>query len=120
MLQSFWRLFSSLFQRAGCEDPAGAEEDAAKEEPPVPNPGDQAPKMPPKLHNNKEADPSERRSTILLVVGPAEHFTEVTFPRQTSPPRATGTRRRGGEGDKRVGQGASGASEKPLGEWEPW
>lgn len=75
MLQSLWQVFSCLFSRAACQGPAEGKENEAKESP-APRPGDQGPKMLGKPLN-KETNPTERRPTILLVVGPAEHFTQV-------------------------------------------
>lgn len=100
MLQSLWRVFSSLFLGAGCQGPAGAPlEDVAQEGPPLPTLADQAAKLPRKLHN-KEADPSERRPTILLVVGPAEQFAEVNVSNAGPRPGPV----RGREGGERVGR----------------
>lgn len=76
MLPSLWRLLSWLFPRAVCQGPAEAKENEAKESP-VPSSGEQGPKVLGK--SPKEADPSERRPTILLVVGPAEHFQQVMW-----------------------------------------
>lgn len=79
MLQSFWQLLSCLFSRAAaCQDPAEAQGSDVKD-PPAPSPGEQEPKAPGKVLS-KGADPSERRPALLLVVGPAEHFTQVTLP----------------------------------------
>ncbi|KAH0615561.1 hypothetical protein JD844_004992 [Phrynosoma platyrhinos] len=76
MLQSVWHLFSWLFSRATCQGPAEAKENEAKEAP-APSSEDQGPQMLEKPLN-KGANPSERRPTIVLVVGPAEQFTQIS------------------------------------------
>lgn len=84
MLQSFWQLLSCLFSRtAACQGPAEAKGDDAKD-PPVPTSGEQEPKAPGK-GLGKGANPLEKRPAILLVVGPAEHFTQVMLHMNPSP-----------------------------------
>lgn len=76
MLQSLWHFLSSLFSRAVCQGPAEAKGNEAKDSP-VPSSGEQEPKVLGK--SPKGANPSERRPTILLVVGPADHFEQVLW-----------------------------------------
>lgn len=76
MLQILWHFLSSLFLRATCQGPTEGKEDKAKEMPPVPDPGDKGPKLLGKSQD-RGTDSAERRPTILLVVGPAEHFPQV-------------------------------------------
>ncbi|XP_019331418.1 mitochondrial adenyl nucleotide antiporter SLC25A25 isoform X2 [Alligator mississippiensis] len=75
MLQILWHFLSSLFLRATCQGPTEGKEDKAKEMPPVPDPGDKGPKLLGKSQD-RGTDSAERRPTILLVVGPAEHFPQ--------------------------------------------
>lgn len=79
MLQSLWHFLSSFLPRAVCQGPAAEKEDEAGNGSPLPGPGEKGPKMVGKPQD-RGTDPTERRPTILLVVGPAEHFPKVTGP----------------------------------------
>ncbi|XP_009952946.1 PREDICTED: calcium-binding mitochondrial carrier protein SCaMC-2-like, partial [Leptosomus discolor] len=73
MLQTLWHFLSSFLPRAVCQGPADEKEDEARNTTPLPGPGEKGPKMLGKPQD-RGTDPTERRPTILLVVGPAEHF----------------------------------------------
>lgn len=77
MLQSLWRFLSSFLPRAACQGPADGKDDEARNATPLPGPGEKGPKVLGKPQD-RGTDPTERRPTILLVVGPAEHFPKVT------------------------------------------
>lgn len=77
MLQTLWHFLSSFLPRAVCQGPADEKEDEARDTTPLPGPGEKGPKMVGKPQD-RGTDPTERRPTILLVVGPAEHFPKVT------------------------------------------
>lgn len=77
MLQTLWHFLSSFLPRAICQGPADEKDDEARNTTPLPGPGEKGPKMVGKPQD-RGTDPTERRPTILLVVGPAEHFPKVT------------------------------------------
>lgn len=74
MLQMLWHFLSSFFPRAGCQ---GSRKGSDNEVTGTPSPagGDQMPSFLGK--QNGRAEDTERRPTILLVVGPAEQFPKV-------------------------------------------
>lgn len=76
MRQTLWRFLSSFFPRAICQGPADEKEDEARNTTSLPGPGEKGPKMLGKPQD-RGTDPTEKRPTILLVVGPAEHFPKV-------------------------------------------
>uniref|UniRef100_A0A674GS94 Solute carrier family 25 member 25 n=2 Tax=Passeroidea TaxID=175121 RepID=A0A674GS94_TAEGU len=76
MLQTLWHFLSSFLPRAICQGPADEKEDEARNTTPLPGPGEKGPKVLGKTQD-RGTDPTERRPTILLVVGPAEHFPKV-------------------------------------------
>lgn len=76
MLQTLWHFLSSFLLRATCQGPADEKEDEARNTTPLPGPGEKGPKVLGKTQD-RGTDPTERRPTILLVVGPAEHFPKV-------------------------------------------
>ncbi|KAK4811623.1 hypothetical protein QYF61_017014, partial [Mycteria americana] len=76
MLQTLWHFLSSFLPRAICQGPADEKEDEARNTTPLPGPGEKGPKMLGKPQD-RGTDPTERRPTILLVVGPAEHFPKM-------------------------------------------
>lgn len=74
MLQRLWRFLSSFLPRAGCQ---GSREGDDKEVTGAPAPprGDQMSSFLGK--QDGRAETTEKRPTILLVVGPAEQFPKV-------------------------------------------
>lgn len=98
MLQSLWHFLSSFLPRAVCQGPAAEKEDEAGNGSPLPGPGEKGPKMVGKPQD-RGTDPTERRPTILLVVGPAEHFPKVTGP----PGACRGVGQASGEQGERAG-----------------
>lgn len=79
MLQTLWQFLSSFFPGAGCQ---GSREGSGNEVPGTPAParGEPGPSFLGKQDGRAEA--TEKRPTILLVVGPAEQFPKVTAARR--------------------------------------
>lgn len=77
MLQMLWHFLSSFFPRAGCQDSREGIDHGVKGTQ-TPARGDQMPTFLGKQNGRAEA--TEKRPTILLVVGPAEQFPKVTAP----------------------------------------
>lgn len=77
MLQMLWHFLSSFFPRAGCQDSREGIDHGVKGTQ-APALGDQMPTFLGKQNGRAEA--TEKRPTILLVVGPAEQFPKVTAP----------------------------------------
>lgn len=77
MLQMLWHFLSSFFPRAGCQDSREGIDHGVKGTQ-APARGDQMPTFLGKQNGRAEA--TEKRPTILLVVGPAEQFPKVTAP----------------------------------------
>lgn len=75
MLQMLWHFLSSFFPRAGCQDSREGIDHGFKGTQ-APARGDQMPTFLGKQNGRAEA--TEKRPTILLVVGPAEQFPKVT------------------------------------------
>lgn len=77
MLQMLWQFLSSFFPRAGCQDSReGTDHEVRGTQ--APARGDQMSSFFGKQDGRAEA--TEKRPTILLVVGPAEQFPKVTHP----------------------------------------
>lgn len=83
MFQMLWHFLSSFFPRAGCQ---GSREGSGNEArgSPAPARRDQMPSFLGKQDGRAEA--TEKRPTILLVVGPAEQFPKV-MAMSRGPPR---------------------------------
>lgn len=82
MLQMLWPFLSSFLPRAGCQ---GSREgnDSEVRGTPAPARGDQMSSFLGKQDGRAEA--TEKRPTILLVVGPAEQFPKVMAPSRGPP-----------------------------------
>lgn len=75
MLQRLWHLLPSFLPRAECQDAREGTDHGAR--------GTQAPAQGDQMSTflgkqNGRAEATEKRPTILLVVGPAEQFPKVT------------------------------------------
>lgn len=77
MLQMLWHFVSSLLPRAGCQDSREGIDHGVRDTQ-APARGDQMSTFLGKQNGRAEA--TEKRPTILLVVGPAEQFSKVTAP----------------------------------------
>lgn len=75
MLQMLWHFLSSFFPRAGCQGSREGNDNEVRGTP-APARGDQMSSFLGKQDGRAEA--TEKRPTILLVVGPAEQFPKVT------------------------------------------
>lgn len=75
MLQMLWHFLSSFFPRAGCQGSREGNDNEVRGTP-APARGDQMSSFLGKQDERAEA--TEKRPTILLVVGPAEQFPKVT------------------------------------------
>lgn len=74
MLQMLWHFLSSLFPRAGCQGSKEVNDNEVRGTPAAAR-GDQMASFLGKQDGRAEA--TEKRPTILLVVGPAEQFPKV-------------------------------------------
>lgn len=74
MLQMLWDFLSSFLPRAGCHGSREGTDEEVRGTP-APARGDQMPSFLGKQDGRAEA--TEKRPTILLVVGPAEQFPKV-------------------------------------------
>lgn len=77
MLQTLWHFLSSFLPRAECQDSREGIDHGVR--------GTQAPARGDQMSTflgkqNGRAEATEKRPTILLVVGPAEQFPKVTAP----------------------------------------
>lgn len=77
MLQMLWHFLSSFLPRAGCQDSREGIDHGVRGTQ-APAQGDQMSTFLGKQSGRAEA--TEKRPTILLVVGPAEQFPKVTAP----------------------------------------
>lgn len=102
MLQMLWHFVSSLLPRAGCQDSREGIDHGVR--------GTQAPARGDQMSTflgkqNERAEATEKRPTILLVVGPAEQFSKVTAPS-------------GGHSSLGAGLGSFSRRGKRMGVWE--
>lgn len=87
MLQMLWHFLCSFFPRAGCQGPSEGSDNEVRGTP-APARGDPMSSFLGKQDGRAEA--TEKRPTILLVVGPAEQFPKVMATSRRPPSSGTG------------------------------